>query len=59
MSGGWGCPQEIDNKCKRVKYRPCNPGMKGCILAGRFIFSDDSKNTESAINLKKTSQDKK
>ncbi len=58
MSGGWGCPHEINDKCKRVENRPCNPGMKGCILAGRFIFSDDSKNTKAAIK-KKISQNNK
>jgi hypothetical protein len=52
MSGGWGCPHEINNKCQRVKNRHCDPGMKGCILAGRFIFSDDSKNTKSALKKK-------
>ena len=54
MSGGWGCPHEANNKCQRVEDRPCDPGMKGCILAGRFIFSDDSKNTQNAIKKKKS-----
>jgi hypothetical protein len=44
MSGGWGCPHDYQGKCRRVKGRPCDPGMKGCILAGRFTFSIDSKN---------------
>lgn len=52
MSGGWGCPHEANNLCQRVENRPCDPGMKGCILAGRFIFSDDSKNTRAAKNKK-------
>ena len=52
MSGGWGCPHEADNQCQRVANRRCDPGMKGCILAGRFIFSDDSKNTMAAKNRK-------
>ena len=42
--GGWGCPHEVQGKCERVKQRPCDPGMKGCILAGRFVFSDEEKN---------------
>ena len=42
--GGWGCPHEVDNKCQRVNNLPCDPGMKGCVLFGRFRFADDSKN---------------
>ena len=42
--GGWGCPHEVQGKCDKVKQRPCDPGMKGCILAGRFVFSDEQKN---------------
>lgn len=42
--GGWGCPHEIKGKCSKVNDQPCDPGMKGCILFGRFKFSDTSKN---------------
>lgn len=49
---GWGCPHEADGKCNKVEQRPCNPGMKGCVLAGRFIFSDDNKNTQAAKRRK-------
>jgi len=42
--GGWGCPHEVRGKCQRVKGRPCDPGMKGCILYGRFEFSNPEKN---------------
>jgi hypothetical protein len=41
---GWGCVHELDGKCQRVAGRPCDPGMKGCILAGRFRFSNEAKN---------------
>lgn len=43
--GGWGCPHEYRGRCQRVQGRACDPGMKGCILAGRFLFSDEKKNT--------------
>jgi hypothetical protein len=42
--GGWGCPHEVHGKCQRVKGRPCDPGMKGCVLYGRFEFSNPEKN---------------
>jgi len=31
----------------KIEGRPCDPGMKGCILYGRFTFSDPEKNTPS------------
>ncbi len=42
--GGWGCPHEANGICNKVAGRPCDPGMKGCVLAGRFAFFDEDKN---------------
>ena len=50
--GGWGCPHEVNGLCQRVQNRPCDPGMKGCILAGRFVFSNPDKNTARALREK-------
>lgn len=44
MSGSWGCPHELNDLCSRVNNRPCDPGMKGCVLYGRFVFANDEKN---------------
>jgi len=44
MSGSWGCPHERKNLCTKVRNLPCDPGMKGCVLHGRFVFADESKN---------------
>ncbi|MBL8405873.1 MAG: hypothetical protein JNL16_15120 [Dechloromonas sp.] len=44
MAGSWGCPHEVDDRCTKINNLPCNPGMKGCELAGRFRFADESKN---------------
>lgn len=44
MSGSWGCPHELNNLCTKVRNLPCDPGMKGCVLHGRFVFADESKN---------------
>ena len=45
MTGGsWGCPHETDGTCSKVNDLPCDPGMKGCVLYGRFVFADDDKN---------------
>jgi len=41
---GWGCPHEDKGICQRLKGRPCDPGIKGCVLHGRFRFADDAKN---------------
>ncbi len=45
MAGGWGCPHEVDDRCTKVNNLPCNPGMKGCELAGRFRFVSEDKNS--------------
>jgi hypothetical protein len=44
---GWGCVHDAAGICTRVAGRPCDPGMKGCVLAGRFRFSNESKNRPS------------
>jgi hypothetical protein len=42
--GGWSCPHELGGLCGKVNNRPCDPGMKGCELYGRYAFFDGSKN---------------
>ena len=44
----WGCPHEHDGKCARVNDVPCVAGMKGCVLFGRFVWADESKNRPGA-----------
>jgi hypothetical protein len=44
MAGSWGCPHEADDLCSKVKNLPCDPGMKGCVLYGRYVFANDEKN---------------
>jgi hypothetical protein len=44
MAGGWGCPHEVNDTCTKINGLPCDPGMKGCVLAGRYVFSDENKN---------------
>ena len=42
--GGWGCPHEKDGNCRKVPGKKCEPGMKGCTLSGKFLFSSEEKN---------------
>lgn len=44
MAGSWGCPHEANDLCSKVNNLPCDPGMKGCVLHGRFVFANDEKN---------------
>ena len=44
MGSGWGCPHEIDDRCTKVNDLPCDPGMKGCVLYGRYRFANEEKN---------------
>lgn len=48
MAGGWGCPHEVDDRCAKINDLPCDPGMKGCELHGRFRFANDDKNVRYA-----------
>ncbi|CAA7627343.1 hypothetical protein [Magnetospirillum sp. SS-4] len=41
---GWSCVHDDHGTCTRVAGRPCDPGMKGCVLAGRFRFTNPAKN---------------
>lgn len=41
---GWGCPHDSNGACLKVPGRTCDPGMKGCVLFGRFAFSKEEKN---------------
>ncbi len=40
MAGSWGCPHETDERCGKGHNLPCDPGMKGCVLHGRFVFAN-------------------
>jgi len=45
MAGAWGCPHEANDVCTKVNNLPCDPGMRGCVLAGRYVFfNNDPKN---------------
>jgi orotidine-5'-phosphate decarboxylase len=57
MSSSWGCPNEVNDTCKKVNNLPCNPGMKGCALAGRFIFFDEDKNKRLREKQERTSKE--
>ncbi len=57
---GWGCPHEVDGRCRRIEGKECDPGMKGCVLSGHFTFSSEEKNTPSQrrLQMEKTSSQK-
>lgn len=44
MAGSWGCPHELNGICQKISQQPCDPGMKGCVLYGRFVFANAEKN---------------
>jgi hypothetical protein len=48
----WGCPHEMNGVCLKVNKLPCDPGMKGCVLYGRFVFSNPAKNCPPKPNLR-------
>lgn len=54
--GGWGCPHEFDGVCQRVNQRECDPGMKGCVLYGRVVFSNPAKNPPATSGSRKPAE---
>lgn len=55
--GGWGCPHEANGKCQRLNGRDCDPGMKGCVLFGRYRFSVAAKNSPRILREAGEEQD--
>lgn len=52
----WGCPHEVNGKCTKINQLVCDPGMKGCVLAGRYVFTgNDEKNRRLREKLARTS----
>lgn len=47
--GGWDCIHHVEDRCEKVRGKSCNPGMKGCVLAGRFRFSNPEKNRPAGL----------
>jgi len=37
----WSCPHDADGVCQLVRGARCEPGMRGCILHGRYRFLQD------------------
>ena len=56
--GSWGCPHEINSICSKVNNLGCDPGMKGCVLAGKYVFAnDEAKNTRLRIKRERQRAD--
>jgi len=37
----WSCPHDDNGVCRKVVGARCDPGMRGCVLHGRFRFAQD------------------
>ncbi len=37
----WSCPHDDGGVCRLVKGARCDPGMRGCVLHGRYRFLQD------------------
>ncbi len=46
---GWGCPHYKEGHCGKVTGRECDPGMKGCVLFGRYSFANEDKNPPAGL----------
>ena len=57
MSSGWGCQyltkfEDEKEWCRHLKHK-CNPGCNGCVLYGRFLFSDPTTPSNTAFEKRK------
>lgn len=55
--GGWGCPYDDNGQCLKVTGKACDPGMKGCVLFGRFTFSKEEKNRPAESRERRRQRD--
>lgn len=55
---GWGCPHNVDGECRKVPGKKCDPGMKGCVLFGKFSFSSPAKNISRRLQEKDANKEK-
>ena len=59
MASGWGCQHLTTNGdekewCKLLKKK-CKPNMKGCILHGKFTFSEPNFQEDETRKVKNRS----
>ena len=55
--GSWSCPHQIQGICAKVNQKTCDPGMKGCVLAGRYVFANsEEKNKRLRIKRERENQ---
>ena len=57
MSSGWGCQhlttfQENKEWCRLLKHK-CDPGCKGCVLYGKFLFTQENPFLEDSSEPRK------
>jgi hypothetical protein len=55
--GSWSCPHEVNGVCQKVNNLPCEPGMRGCVLCGRYVFSNPAKNKPAEPDARKVVED--
>jgi len=53
----WGCPHENNGACTKVNNLPCDPGMRGCVLHGRYTFANAAKNRPAPATSPKPKPD--
>lgn len=55
---GWGCPHDDKGRCGLLKV-PCDPGLKGCVLYGKFVFSDPSTPGNEGVRRREERREKR
>lgn len=55
---GFSCPHQANDECVKLK-KPCDPGDKGCVLYGKFVFSNPYSPSNEALKRKEKRKDAK
>jgi len=53
MSSGWGCQHLIQNDYCQLLDKPCVAGQAGCVLYGKFTFSNPENPSNKAVEKRK------
>lgn len=54
----WSCPHDNYGVCTRVNGAVCDPGMRGCVLHGRYVFARDGDGPRKPVPAPRQEEEK-
>lgn len=53
----FSCPHQYNDHCIKLN-KPCDPGDKGCVLYGKFVFSNPTSPSNPAVERRSRHTDR-